>query len=278
MNMGWRYYNHALLPTSAPHEKVNVSLLADKEIWKNQQGMVFFARWTSDFDCKSEEKWWYVIKDSEFDISALKAKRRYEINKGKKNFNIEVIQPQNYISEIIEIHKKAYEEYPEKYRPEVDEQKLTKQIENWTGNTLIYGAFSVEDNRLVGFAMLIKEKDHANFAMLKTIPLYERFGINAAIVAGILEDFADELKAGYYICDGERSLFHETNFQEYLEKYFGFRKAYCKLHIKFRPIVSFVLTILAPFKELLSDTNALTTKIKVLLKYRSVSEEFGGKE
>ena len=31
MNMGWRYYNHALLPTSAPHEKVNVSLLADKE-------------------------------------------------------------------------------------------------------------------------------------------------------------------------------------------------------------------------------------------------------
>lgn len=46
------------------------------------------------------------------------------------------------------------------------------------------------------------------------------------MVARILEDNNDRLNKGFYINDGARSIRHETAFQDYLEKYFGFRKAY----------------------------------------------------
>lgn len=45
-------------------------------------GKPYLARWTSSFDCGHETNWWYVIKDTPFDINELKKKRRYEIRKG----------------------------------------------------------------------------------------------------------------------------------------------------------------------------------------------------
>lgn len=49
-------------------------------------GNPYFARWTDNFDCGYETEWWYCIKDEPFDISKINSKKRYEINKGKKNF------------------------------------------------------------------------------------------------------------------------------------------------------------------------------------------------
>ncbi len=31
---GWKYYNHAVIPTTAPNEKVNMKPLNDGTIWK----------------------------------------------------------------------------------------------------------------------------------------------------------------------------------------------------------------------------------------------------
>ena len=31
---GWRYYNHAAIPTWAPHESVDISVIRDKSIWR----------------------------------------------------------------------------------------------------------------------------------------------------------------------------------------------------------------------------------------------------
>lgn len=71
----------------APHEKVNLKPIGDGSIWKLQE-KVLLARWTSEFDCSYETNWWYIIKDTPFDIANMKAKRRYEINKGLKNFDV----------------------------------------------------------------------------------------------------------------------------------------------------------------------------------------------
>lgn len=270
---GWRYYNHALLPKCAPHEVPDISQLTHNEFWKNNDGTALLARWTTDYDCSDETQWWYVVKDNQFDINILKAKRRYEINKGKKNYRISIIDPKNYIEELIEIHVRAYEQYPIQYRPTVEREKLAKEISRWEDNTIIFGAFSVEDDSLCGFAMMIEYETYANFAMLKVCPACEKNGINAALVAGILENYHDKLNSGYYICDGERALFHETQFQDYLEKYFGFRKAYAVLHVKFRFPLSLALTLLKPLKPIIEKSSeSVLKKINVLLMYKELSE------
>lgn len=38
MANGWKYYNHALLPTMAPHKNVDTKLLQNGEIWQIQWG------------------------------------------------------------------------------------------------------------------------------------------------------------------------------------------------------------------------------------------------
>ena len=55
-----------------------------------------------------------MIKDTPFDINALKAKRRYEINKGKKNFDVKKIRPSEHRDELYEVLMAAYQGWPEK--------------------------------------------------------------------------------------------------------------------------------------------------------------------
>ena len=63
----------------------------------------FFARWTTDYDCGYEIGLWYVVRDTPFDITKLKLKRRYEITKGKKNFEVRRIDDLKYVEGLFNI-------------------------------------------------------------------------------------------------------------------------------------------------------------------------------
>ncbi len=81
----WRYYHRAVIPRTPPHVVPDLRPIEEGSIWKIWgRGRPLLARWVTDFDCGYETNWWYVIKDTPFDIDALKAKRRYEITKGLK--------------------------------------------------------------------------------------------------------------------------------------------------------------------------------------------------
>ena len=56
----WKYYNHAMIPTTAPHEEVNVEALKNKQFWKENKNALL-VRWTTEWDCGYETNWWYVI-------------------------------------------------------------------------------------------------------------------------------------------------------------------------------------------------------------------------
>ena len=247
---GWRYYNHAALPDVPPHVSADLRPIEDGSIWGIHKGC-YLARWISDYDCPKETNWWYVIKDHPFNIEDLKSKRRYEINKGKKFFRVEQIDPKCCKEEIYTIQTKAYSAYPEKYRPTVCKDTLFKEIEKWR-YSYFYGAFSNEDGALCGYAWLNRTDNYIYYAFHKVVPEYEKKGINAAIVAQILEDLKDDLDHGCYLCDGSRNVAHETHFQDYLEKYFGFRKAYCRLHVCYKPGIDILIKVLYPFRSMLT--------------------------
>ena len=114
------------------------------------------------------------------------------------------------------------------------------------------GAFDRESGILCGYSLLSKQSEtYVDFKVMRTNPECEKNGINAALVEGILRYFDKFLINGGYICDGARSINHETAFQDYLEKYFGFRKAYCKLHIEYNPKLKWVIRLTYPIRKLL---------------------------
>lgn len=230
------------------------------------------VRWTTNFDCEHETNWWYVIKDTPFDINALKSKRRYEINKGMKNYKVIEIDPLNYKEELYSVQVAAFSAYPEKYRPTVKKSSFLEDIDKWK-QYVVLGAFFRENNELSGYALLSKESEHyTDFKVLKTKPNHERNAVNAALVEGVLRYFNTFLVNGGYICDGARSIQHETAFQDYLEKYFNFRKAYCKLHIVYHPKIGWVVKLAYPLRKLLAvfDNINLIHQINAVLKMEEI--------
>lgn len=276
MIKGWRYYNHAAIPSIAPHEEVDTTPIMNNEIWQIEE-KPFLARWTSDWDCGFETNWWYVIKDKPFDISVLKSKRRYEINKGNKNFVVKEIDPVEWSEDIYRVTVAAYETYPESYRPQISHDSFIAEVKGWNFYKT-YGAFSIDDNFLCGYACLIKDGIYIDFCMMKAIPEKEKLGLNAAMVNMILVDHDDFLKNDGYICDGARSIQHETAFQDYLEKYFGFRKAYCQLHIVYSPRYKKLVNFVYKFRNLIKvfDKIPVVRKINALLIMEEIYREPSG--
>ena len=251
---GWRYYNHAAIPTTPPHEDPDITPVLDGKVWDKG---VYLARWTTNFDCKEQTNWWHVIKDTPYDTTDLKAKRRYEINRGKKFFDVVQINPQQYKEELYEVQIQAFAAYPKKYRPTTDRASFMASINKWS-TYYVFGVFDRESNELCGYAALYKKNEKCvDFRVLKTKPIHEKRSVNAALVDGVMNFFNDFLSNGGYITDGERSISHETAFQDYLEKYFGFRKAYCNLHIEYNPRYSWVVKLLYRFRWLFSKLDGI---------------------
>ncbi len=257
---GWRYYNHAIIPNSQPHEKVFTENVKDE---MKKHG-AYIARWTDNFDKGEETNWWYVIKDTKFDIDSLKSKRRYEINKGKKNFEVIRVKASDYKKELFVVTKEAYLSWPEKYRPKVDDEAFFKQIDEWN-NDVVYIGKDRETGKICAYTYLHEYTEHLEFNVLRVIPSFEKKAINAAMVAQLVEDYNDRLGHSFYINDGQRSIRHETAFQDYLEKYFGFRKAYCDLHVMYRFPLNIAVKLLYPFRDRLGN-GKLSSNIKGVLR------------
>lgn len=232
-------------------------------------GTPLLARWTSDWDCGFETNWWYVIKDTAFDIATLKSKRRYEINKGNKNFEVIIIDPEELVDDIYRVTVAAYSGWPEKYRPSVTKEQIKDSVKIWREH-LVFGAYSKEDHLLQGYAIVEDFGTYAAFSILRTNPEAERQGINAAVVNEILAKFNERFHDGFYICDGARSIRHETAFQDYLEKYFAFRKAYCKLNIQYKPRFGIGVKALYPFRKMINGDSGIGSQISGILKMEEI--------
>ena len=271
-NRTWKYYNHAALPNTAPHMPVDTSAIEDDSIWDINGNKPLLARWTTNFDHSHSDLWWFLIKDSVFDISTIGAKKRYEIKKGIKNFDTKRIMPGNYVNEILDVQICAFSAYPAKYRDKVNINTVKEEIAEWSKCCNVYGAFDKNEGKLRGYSVVRKNSDYYSFDIQKTDPTYEKLAINAALVYAVLDDIKSDIESGLYICDGERNINHETNFQDYLIKYFEFRKAYCDLNIMYSKKIKWLINVLKPFSGLLIklDNISIIHNINAILKMQYI--------
>jgi len=271
-NKGWIEYNHCLISNVPPHLNGPKEIPSYLYMLKNR---ILMARWITNWDCKHNTEWWYCIKDGVLDIECLKAKRRYEIKKGINNFTVAVINPLDYVDEIYDVFLAAYSGYPSLYRPKISLKKINNNCCIWHENNIVIGCFDRE-RKFSGCAILTHNGDFINFNLLRVKPEYQKLGINFAIVYYICETFI-EYENIKYISDGERNIRPITAFQDYLIKYFGFRKAYCNLCIKYNPIVKLIVYIVYPFKGVilrLHNKNELFYNIHCFLNQEQIRRTF----
>ena len=286
MKKSWKIYNRAFLLDAPPHITIENRLKFHdiKQYYKEYNRIranALFSIYTQYYDVPFETTYWYIIKDNALDIQSLASKERYEIRKGTKRVEVKIINPLKYVKAIYYISQIAFSTYGKGYRPNFTEEKTIKQIEKLVSDGVItYGAFlkpGVDDSLnegLCGF-LHVKLKDGViTLIQQKALPEYEKHGLNAALIYNFLMDHQDLIAKGQlYICDGGRAIRHKTGFQDYLEKYFKFRKAYSVLCFVAPWYIKIVLLLTKPFKALLSENIPLLYNLKMVHEYQSIAKQ-----
>ena len=274
---GWRIYNHCWMPTCADRGTPDLSSIKTGEIWK-EGGLL--AQWISDFDCEEETGWWHVIKSEPFEITSLKSSYRRQARKGAEYFRVEELQPGEFEEESRLILEAARDTYNIPKRPNGVHSRRTEAKDESATIRHRFGAFDRESGKLCAVSGVIEDVigKCIGYSSHKALPSEERRYVNAALVSGVLDYYKGKLSCGWYLDDGARSVLHETNFQIYLIKYFGFRKAYCKMHLVVNPKIRFAVGLLFRLRALVRLLKKLSNayllkQIDGVMTMMEVSEE-----
>lgn len=253
----WKYYNHAVIPDLAPHETPDTRCVLDNSIWKQfSKEKPLFALWTEDFDCGVETEWWYVIKDTPIDLDEFSAKRRKNIKTALKNCKVYRVNPGEYAQELYEVYCKALTRF-KKNDSVTPEKAFIEGLKNTPSYVDYWVGEDVETGKIVGWMSCIVHDDYVETSSAKYDPEHLKLRVSDAIHCSIIEHYINSGDKKY-ISSGSRSLNHETNAQQYKLDNFGFRKAYCRLHIVFRPGIRGLVPIICSMRKLWARLDNIT--------------------
>lgn len=247
---GWKYYNHAAIPTTAPHEEPNLDAVKNGEIWNINGKKPLFVRYCTNWDCEKETGWWYIIKESPFDIQEFSSKRRKHINQALKKCKVVLINPNEHLEELYEVYKSAFNRYENADNEKKFEEFKLNCLEEFNSGVEFWAGFTIEKSKLVGYMTIKKFNDYVESCTAKYHPDYLKYRISDAIHYAVLNEYLN-IQKKRYMSSGSRNINHVTNAQEYKIESFNFRRAYCKLHIIYKPVVGLVIKILYPFRKII---------------------------
>lgn len=272
----WKYYNHAAITCCAPHSKKDVtSPIQDGLIWKltSKDGKhPLLARWTTDFDCKEETSYWYIIKDGPFSMDEFNKKRQKNIRKTLERCVVRRIDQTEYADEIYAVYKAAFMSYKNADN-EVSETEFKERIK--ADGLEYWGAFSKETGILAGWMSCANHGDWTETISAKYHPdMQTAVRPSEAIHYYVLTHYLNELEQKY-ICSGTRNINHKTHVQDYKIQNWHFRRAYCHLHIVYNPRIKWIVKSIYPFRKMLRflDFETHIHQINSLLRMEEIARE-----
>jgi hypothetical protein len=127
---------------------------------------------------------------------------------------------------------------------------------------------------MIAYSQNFIENNSINYSTIKFDPTYLKLYPSYALFYEMNRYYLNEQK-NLYVNDGAKSISHDTNIQEFLEKKFNFRKAYCKLEIVYRFDIKILVSILYPFKQFIFNiNNKIFKKLSVLLRHEEIRRSY----
>lgn len=243
----WKLYKNVLIPETAQH---NVTSLNDKE--KKELHSLSGAkliRWISEWDSNFKSEYWYIIRDSYNGMSDYSSNTRNQIRKGLKNCDVKRISNSFFLDNCYDVYKKAFSRYANisSVPTEAEFKKIYLKIIN---KSEFWGVFEKDTNIVIAFAENQIRDNSCIYGSMKFDPDYLKKYPSYALIHTMDEYYLDELKCKY-VSDGPRSILHDTNIQEMLQKKFNYRKAYCNLCLSYSVGLKVVVFLLFPFKSII---------------------------
>ena len=245
---GWRYYNHAIVPTTLPHEEINKAPLEDGSIWEIQKKAIL-VRWTSDFDCAEETDWWYVLREGPYNIEDFSTHHKKHIRQAMKKCTVRRIDPVEMAEEICRVHVEAISRY-QNYDKNIDTEAFTASLKRVEEGVDWWGAFLAESDTMAGYMKIRRKGDTADLVVSKFSSLHLNARVSDALYHTILDYYLNEEKMRY-VNSGEKSISHITNTQDYKVSEFHYRQVYCKLNVMYNPKYKWMIKMMYPLRGFL---------------------------
>jgi hypothetical protein len=271
-HINWSLYNGALVPDVPPH--IEIKLSGEQANYLLRKSKAYFLRWPSDYDCGFETEWWYLIRDKSIDLDEFDAKRRWEIKKGINKCIVKKVDAEYIAKNGYEVYISAFAAYDTFLKPAGQEEFYNRMMSRKDNPVYdFWAAFNKSDGKIIAYYMNRVAMECCLYSTAKFKPDFLKEGAHHALVYE-MTNYLNEMGLKY-VCAGTRSISHKTNVQEFLIHKLHFRKAFCKLNVIYNPIVRIVVTVLYPFRNVISKVDTdVTNKITVLLRQEKIRRSF----
>lgn len=208
----------------------------------------YLVRNVFDFDCGEETSFWYVIKDKFIPIESFTKKNRGYINKAHNLLNISLISKKEMLSDGYEVYESAFMKYGTN-KGKMSKESFYQRIESTDDSYDFWGCRVKETGKLVAFLIAHRIGNYCEYETSKANPnylpkYYPLYGLYFERDKYYLEE--QNLK---FVISGSRTITKHSNIQDFLIEKFGFRKAYCRLNLKYKWWFGIIVRILYPFRR-----------------------------
>lgn len=236
---------------SAPHYDKRLTDGQCDELLKKGGWLV---RNTYDFDQKQPTDFWYIIKDSFGGMEELSSNERNKIRRAFNTFVFRRVDNIYIKNNAYPIVNAIYKDYAIHDRP-MSEKVFLQVVDDWRQREYDYwGLFAKKNNEFVGFAAVQLFENACFYDMVAVHPKYKH---NATYpYYGFfykLNEYYLAEERFHYVTDGSRSITEHSNIQPFLEQEFNFRKAYCKLKIRYKWWFGIIVRMLYPFRNIIPN-------------------------
>jgi hypothetical protein len=267
----WRNNQGGIMPISQLHKKSQFTSLQAKDLLKKKSA--FFVRWEEGFDCCIDEYWWHIIKENNANLLSHSKNTRNQIRKGQKLFICKIVNRDFLLKYGYIVYENACKRY-ETHENVFSKQEFNKAIKNLPYLTEFWGLFDKETGGLEAFS--------ENFIYNKTC-LYQTMWFTSYALKGYAsyvlffemnKYYLDEMQFKY-ISNGSRNISHKTEIHDFLQRKFGFRKAFTKLNILYAPWLGFLIRISYPLRGVVFKIPLkIFNKASILLKQEEIIRSY----
>jgi hypothetical protein len=269
----WSSYKRMIVPVGPPHLDYSISENKSAQLFRYFPEAVL-VRHTGGFEPEKrlEDGWYAVISENCQDLESLSSKTRSEIRRGLKNCVVRQVEA-NYIAEHgYNVYLAAFERYQGIEVP-ASETNFKKDIrtKNSFDDLLHYWAVFHQD-KLVAFATnRVYGTEAIDYSIITFDPKYLKLYPSYALIYSMNRYYLVERRYSY-VNDGFRSIYHESNIQQYLIKKFSFKKMNVKLNITYKNLIHYLIYFTFPFRKILGEYNH---KLKALYKLEEIRRSAG---
>ena len=224
----WAAIARVLRPLGGPHRVKPVCLEEIRRAMKATGAVV--SLWNEQWDTQPCDWWWVCCDDPAYDVETLPKNARRDIRAGLRRCEIRRLELEWYSRNRYAIDAAAVGRYRD-YQANLDptETRQRTLVEGAYPGRETWGAFV--DGAFAAYMDCLVIDDAAFLASTKAAPAFFKALVNNALAYHVTKHYLQERKVKY-VCDGQRSLVHQTQYQDFLEK-MGYRRIYCPLRAEF---------------------------------------------